>query len=90
MNSSNRLLGVFWIVYGVARLIAALWLLTFTPIATVMFGALLTRVADPYTLMAAFHLIYIFMIILSVAAGVFALLAESRWSPDGQRRACSR
>jgi hypothetical protein len=75
MNSSNRLLGVFWIVYGVARLIAALWLLTFTPIATVMFGALLTRVADPYTLMAAFHLIYIFMIILSVAAGVFALLA---------------
>jgi uncharacterized membrane protein len=68
----------------VARLIGAVWLLTFSPIATVMFGALLTRVANPFSLMAAFHLIYLFWIILSAAAGVFALLAGaallSGWS----------
>jgi uncharacterized membrane protein len=84
MSSSRTFLAVFWIVYGVARLIAALWLLTFSPIAAVMFGALLTRVANPYSLMAAFHLIYLFWIILSAAAGIFALLAGaallSGWS----------
>lgn len=84
MNSSPKFLAVCWLVYGVARLIAAFWLLTFSPIATVMFGALLTRVANPYSLMAAFHLIYLFWIILSAAAGIFALLAGaallSGWS----------
>jgi hypothetical protein len=86
MNSSynHKFLAVCWIVYGVARLIAAVWLATFTPIATVMFGALLTRVANPFSLMAAFHLFYLFWIILSAAAGIFGLLAGialiSGWS----------
>jgi uncharacterized membrane protein len=77
MNSSHnhKFLAACWIVYGVARLIAAVWLVTFTPIATVMFGALLTRVANPFSLMAAFHLFYLFWIILSAAAGIFGLLA---------------
>jgi hypothetical protein len=86
MNSSynHKFLAACWIVYGIARLIAAVWLATFTPIATVMFGALLTRVANPFSLMAAFHLFYLFWIILSAAAGIFGLLAGiallSGWS----------
>ena len=31
----------------------------FAPTATVMFGALLGRVADPYALMGAFHVLYV-------------------------------
>jgi hypothetical protein len=86
MNSSHnhKFLAACWVVYGVARLIAAVWLATFTPIATVMFGALLTRVANPFSLMAAFHLFYLFWIVLSAAAGIFGLLAGaaliSGWS----------
>jgi hypothetical protein len=70
-----RGLGACWIVYGVVRLLVAIWLATFTPVATVMFGALLVRVADPFSLMAAFHLFYLFAILLSGVCGVFGLLA---------------
>jgi len=71
----DRGLGVCWIVYGVLRLVIAVWLVSFTPIATVMFGALLVRVADPYSLMADFHIFYVFAIILSVVCGLIGLLA---------------
>jgi integrase len=43
--------------------------------ATVMFGVLLVRVADPYSLMAAFHLLYLFAITLSALCGVTGLMA---------------
>lgn len=70
-----RGLGGCWIVYGVLRLGMTVWLATFTPMATVMFGALLVRVANPYSLMAAFHLLYLFAIILSALCGVTGLMA---------------
>jgi hypothetical protein len=73
--SPFRGLGACWIVYGVLRLCLSIWLATFTPVATVMFGALLVRVADPYSLMAAFHVFYLFAIILSAVCGIFAFLA---------------
>ena len=43
--------------------------------ATVMFGALLVRVADPYSLMMLFYVTYLFIIILSGVAGVVGILA---------------
>jgi hypothetical protein len=43
---SYKTLAVCWIAYGIFRLAAAIWLVSFTPIATVMFGALLVRVRD--------------------------------------------
>jgi hypothetical protein len=73
--ASLRGLGVCWIIYGVLRIGLAVWLAAFTPTATVMFGALLVRVADPYSLMAAFHVFYLFAILLSALSGVFGLVA---------------
>ena len=73
--SGGRTLGLFWIIYGVLRIIAAIWMLSFTPVATVMFGALLNRVPNPYPLMSAFHLIYAGWIVLSAASGIFGVLA---------------
>ena len=70
-----RTLGIFWIVYGIARLVMALWLAVFTPTATVMFGALLTRVPNPFSLMTVFHFIYLGIILWSTACGVFGILA---------------
>jgi hypothetical protein len=68
-------LGLCWIVYGIFRLALGIWLIFFTPTATVMFGALLNRVADPFPLMFAFHFFYTCAIVLSAAAGVVGLIA---------------
>jgi hypothetical protein len=73
--SGGRTLGLFWLIYGVLRIIAAVWMLGFTPTATVMFGALLNRVPNPYPLMSAFHVIYAGWIVLSAASGIFGVLA---------------
>lgn len=71
----GRTLGLLWLIYGIFRIIAAVWMLSFTPVATVMFGALLNRVPNPYPLMSAFHLIYAGWIVLSAASGIFGVLA---------------
>jgi hypothetical protein len=72
---NSKALGICWTIYGVARLLGAVWLVGFSPTATVMFGALLTRVPDPYSLMSAFHFLYLVAIIWSFAAGVTGIVA---------------
>jgi len=72
-NSST--LGALWIVYAILRLIAVILLVLYTGTATVMFGALLTRVPDPYTLMTTFHILYIAAIIVTALSGLFGLFA---------------
>jgi hypothetical protein len=52
----------------------ALWLFVFNGTATVMFGALLNRVPDPFTMMSEFHFIYVAIIVLSVLCGVLGIL----------------
>jgi hypothetical protein len=70
-----RILGICWTVYGVIRLIMAALLVVFSGTATLMFGALLARVPDPYTLMGIFHLTYTLFVVLSVVCGLCGLLA---------------
>jgi hypothetical protein len=75
-SSSNlRTLGGFWIVYGVIRLILAVCLLLYSGTATLMFGALLNRVSDPFTLMADFHVLYSVMIALAAVCGILGVMA---------------
>jgi uncharacterized membrane protein len=74
-NNPRRLLALLWIIYGIIRLAMSVVLFVFTPTATVMFGALLTRVPDPFTLMSEFHIWYTCAIILSVLCGIFGLIA---------------
>ena len=72
-NSST--LGSLWIVYAILRLVAVILLVLYSGTATVMFGALLTRVPDPYTLMTCFHILYIAAIIITALSGLFGLFA---------------
>jgi hypothetical protein len=65
LSGHLRTLGICWIVYGVIRLIMAVCLVIYGSTATVMFGTLLNRVADPLALMSVFHFIYTVMIALS-------------------------
>ena len=74
-RSPVRVLGIFWVLYGIIRLGMAVWLAVFTPTATVMFGALLTRVPNPFSLMSAFHVIYLMIVIWSAVCGAFGVLA---------------
>ncbi|HEU0370226.1 MAG TPA: hypothetical protein VFR42_13495 [Candidatus Acidoferrum sp.] len=72
-----RNLGVLWVLYGLERLAVALAIFLCIPTLTVMWGALLTRVANPYTLMDLFHLFLIFAIAFSILAGIISILAGS-------------
>lgn len=70
-----RTLGLCWVVYGVIRLITAVWLVVFTGTATLMFGALLARTPDPFTLMSAFHFVYGVVVVMAAACGILGILA---------------
>ena len=72
---AHRTLGGCWIAYGIFRLIVAVILALSSATATLMFGALLTRVADPYSLMSLFHVVYLCAILLSGAAGLAGIFA---------------
>jgi len=75
LSSNRRILGVCWIVYGILRVIAGIWLILFSGTSTVMFGALLTRVPNPFALMSDFHLVYAGLVVLSFACGLIGILA---------------
>jgi len=70
-----RTLGILWILYGLERFGVALVTFFCIPTLTVMWGALLTRVPSPFTLMDLFHVFLIFMIILGIAAGIVSIMA---------------
>ncbi len=75
LSGHFRTLGGSWIVYGVIRLVLATLLVIYSGTATAMFGALLSRVPDPFTLMGVFHFLYIVMMALSVVCGILGLMA---------------
>lgn len=67
-------LGIVWIVYGIIRLAAVILLVFYSGTATLMFGALLSRVQNPFTLMSIFHFFYVVAIIVTALSGLFGLL----------------
>ena len=73
-SGQRQILGGCWVVYGIFRLILGVCLVLFGGTATVMFGALLGRVPNPFALMADFHVVYAGMVLLTVLCGVFGLL----------------
>ena len=75
LSGHIRTLGRCWIVYGVIRMIMAVCLVIYGRTATLMFGALLNRVPDPFTLLGVFHFLYTVMIALSAVCGILGLIA---------------
>jgi uncharacterized membrane protein len=74
-GGNRTTLGSLWIVYGIIRLAAVILLVLYSGTATLMFGALLSRVPDPFTLMSIFHFFYVVAIIVTALSGLFGLLA---------------
>ena len=75
VSAYRQTLGVCWIVYGIFRLILGICLIVYTGTATVMFGALLGRVPDAFSLMADFHVFYAVIVVLSFVCGLIGLFA---------------
>jgi len=68
-----KTLGRCWIAYGILRIVAGMVLMVFAPTATVMFGALLVRVAHPFMFMEIFHAFYVLAIALSFVCGILGI-----------------
>jgi vacuolar-type H+-ATPase subunit I/STV1 len=75
LSAFRQSLAVCWIVYGIFRLILGICLILYMGTATVMFGALLGRVPDAFSLMAEFHVFYSVIVVLSFLCGLIGLLA---------------
>lgn len=85
-DSADRVLGICWLVYGFLELGGAIWLALFSNTATLMFGALLNRVADPFAMMDAFHFFYA-VLVLGTAIGGIAGIAAGVMLLSGARSA---
>ena len=82
-GSRSGHLGILWGAYGVVRLVIALRsVLLYSGTATVMFGALLSRVPNPFALMADFHIFYVILIVWSVLSGVWRCSRLLLLSPE--------
>jgi hypothetical protein len=74
-SDQRQILGVCWLLYGIIRFLMGLCLVLFSRTATVMFGALLDRVPNPFALMNDFHIVYACIVVLAFLCGVFGVLA---------------
>jgi hypothetical protein len=70
-----RGLGILWIVYGLLRLAGALGVVIYSATLTLMWGAVITRVPNPFALMDFFHFFLVFVIILGIVAGIISIVA---------------
>ena|SRR6185312_7701026 len=75
VQSRLKTLGFCWVVYGLIRLLAAAWLVSFSSTATLMYGSLLNRVPEPFAMMDVFHFMYTFLIVLSIVCASLGLVA---------------
>jgi hypothetical protein len=74
-EGTYRTLGVLWLFYAILRFAGAVFILIYSATLTLMWGALITRVPNPFALMSFFHVFLLFAMVLNIVAGIFALLA---------------
>lgn len=70
-----RTLGICWVLYGILCIAMVVFLVFFENTATLMFGALLNRVPDPFRMMDYFHFTYGVVVALAAVRGILGVLA---------------
>jgi hypothetical protein len=68
-------LGLLWALYGVFTIALALWIVMYNGTLTVMWGAIISRVPDPFSWMSAFHFFLAATVVMALISAVFSLLA---------------
>ncbi len=74
-NSRQGTLGILWLVYGVVCIVKAAWIVINGATLTLMWGAVLNRVANPFFWMSMFHFAMLAAVVLAILAAMFSLLA---------------
>jgi hypothetical protein len=77
-NGRFRTLGVLWGLYGIVMVAAAAWIMVYNRTLTLMWGAIISRVADPFAWMDMFHIFLgatVVMALISAALSFFAAFA---------------
>ncbi len=69
-----RNLGIMWVLYGLLRLVGAFGVYFYSGTLALMWGALLTRVPNPFALMDFFRGLLLFAILLGIVAGVVSII----------------
>ena len=67
-------LGFLWVVYGVICIIKAAGIVVYWDTLTLMWGALLNRVANPFFWMSAFHSCLWGAVVLLIVTAIFSFL----------------
>ncbi|HTS13619.1 MAG TPA: hypothetical protein VMH00_15985 [Candidatus Limnocylindrales bacterium] len=85
--TNRKGLGTLWILYALLRIAGAALLVVFSATATLMAGALLTRVPDPLTMMSLFHVLYWIVICHCIVCALLGLFAgRALLAGDGSAR----
>jgi hypothetical protein len=74
-NSRQGTLGILWVVYGVICIVKAAWIVINGATLTLMWGAMLNRVANPFFWMSMFHFAMLAAVILAIVTAIFSFLA---------------
>lgn len=74
-NSRQGTLGVLWIVYGLICVVKTAWILINSATLTLMWGALLNRVANPFFWMSMFHFAMFAAVVLAIVTAIFSFIA---------------
>jgi hypothetical protein len=74
-NTRSGTLGILWVIYGVILIVKAVLIIVEWDTLTLMWGALLNRVANPYFWMNAFHTWLWGAVVLLIITAIFSLLA---------------
>lgn len=73
-DRSFKTLGILWILFGILCALMAAWLIINGPVLRLMWGALLTRVPNPFAWMSLFSVLLLSAIVLALVTTVFSLL----------------
>ena len=68
-------LGLLWMVYGVVCVAKAAWIVINSATLTLMWGAVLNRVANPFFWMSVFHFAMLAAVVLAIVTAIFSFLA---------------
>lgn len=71
----QQTLGTLWFLYGILRIVMAVFLVVFSTTVRLMFGALLVRVPYPLPWMAAFEVIYWIIIAWCIVCAILSFIA---------------
>ena len=71
-NSRRPVLQILWALYGVVCIVKAAWIVVYSSTLTLMWGAVINRVADPFFWMNAFHVWLIGAVVVLILAAILA------------------